>query len=96
MLFLAGELAENRKARGLKLNYPEAIALISSHLQEAARDSRSVADLWGGHVVDGVVRDVCQITAQELIFLIRIPPPPIEVQANNQHNILRNPMGLTA
>src|SRR3954467_13136067 len=45
LLFLAGELAEKRKARGLKLNYPEAIALISSELQEAARDGRSVADL---------------------------------------------------
>jgi len=33
LLFLAGELAEKRKARGLKLNYPEAIAYISSHLQ---------------------------------------------------------------
>ena len=45
LLFLAGELAQKRKARGLKLNYPEAIALISSHLQEAARDGRSVAEL---------------------------------------------------
>ncbi len=45
LLFLAGELAEKRKARGLKLNYPEAIALISSQLQEAARDGRTVADL---------------------------------------------------
>jgi urease subunit gamma len=45
LLFLAGELAEKRKARGLKLNYPEAIALISSCLQEAARDGRTVADL---------------------------------------------------
>src|ERR1700733_5843720 len=45
MLFLAGELAERRKARGLKLNYPEAIALISSRLQEAARDGQSVAHL---------------------------------------------------
>jgi urease subunit gamma len=45
LLFLAGELALKRKARGLKLNYPEAIALISSELQEAARDGRSVADL---------------------------------------------------
>ena len=45
MLFLAGELAEKRKARGLKLNYPEAIALISSRLQEAARDGRTVAEL---------------------------------------------------
>ena len=45
LLFLAGELAEKRKARGLKLNYPEAIALISSRLQEAARDGQSVAEL---------------------------------------------------
>ena len=45
LLFLAGELAAKRKARGLKLNYPEAIAYISSHLQEGARDGRTVADL---------------------------------------------------
>ena len=45
LLFLAGELAEKRKARGLKLNYPEAIALISSHLLEAARDGKTVAEL---------------------------------------------------
>lgn len=45
LLFLAGELAEKRKARGLKLNYPESIALISSRLQEAARDGQSVATL---------------------------------------------------
>src|ERR1700709_2819701 len=45
MLFLAGELAEKRKGRGLKLNYPEAIALISSRLQEAARDGKTVAEL---------------------------------------------------
>ena len=45
LLFLAGELAEKRKARGLKLNYPDAVALISSRLQEAARDGRPVAEL---------------------------------------------------
>jgi urease subunit gamma len=45
LIFLAGELAEKRKARGLKLNYPETIALISSRLQEAARDGQSVASL---------------------------------------------------
>ena len=45
LLFLAGELARQRKDRGLKLNYPEAIAYISSDLQERARDGRSVADL---------------------------------------------------
>ncbi len=45
LLFLAGELAEKRKTRGLKLNYPEAIAFISSRLQEAARDGKTVAEL---------------------------------------------------
>lgn len=45
LLFLAGELAQKRKDRGLKLNYPEAIAYISSHLQEAARDGKTVAYL---------------------------------------------------
>lgn len=45
LLYLAGELAEKRKARGLRLNYPEAIALISSRLQEAARDGQTVAQL---------------------------------------------------
>lgn len=45
LLFLAGELAQKRKNRGLKLNYPESIALISSQLQEAARDGKSVAEL---------------------------------------------------
>jgi urease subunit gamma len=45
LLYLAGELAQKRKARGLKLNYPEAIAFISSALQEAARDGRPVAEL---------------------------------------------------
>lgn len=45
MLFLAGELAAKRRARGVKLNYPEAIAYISSQLQEAARDGMSVAEL---------------------------------------------------
>lgn len=45
LLFLAGELARKRKDRGCKLNYPEAIALISSELQEAARDGKSVAEV---------------------------------------------------
>lgn len=45
LVFLAGELARKRKDRGLKLNYPEAVALISSELQEAARDGRTVAEL---------------------------------------------------
>lgn len=45
MLFTAGEVARKRKARGVKLNYPEAIAYISSELMELARDGKSVAEL---------------------------------------------------
>jgi urease gamma subunit len=45
LLFTAGLLAERRRARGLKLNYPEAVALISCAILEGARDGRSVAEL---------------------------------------------------
>lgn len=45
MLHFAGKLAKERKDRGLKLNYPESIALISSELMEAARDGKSVAEI---------------------------------------------------
>ena len=45
LLFSAAQLAERRKARGLKLNYPEAIALISFEIVEGARDGRTVAEL---------------------------------------------------
>lgn len=45
LIFTAGLLAERRKARGLKLNYPEAVALIAAAIMEGARDGRSVAEL---------------------------------------------------
>jgi len=45
LLFTAALLAERRKARGLKLNYPEAMALISAAVMEGARDGKSVAQL---------------------------------------------------
>ena len=45
LIFTAALLAEKRKARGVKLNYPEAIALISAEVMEGARDGRSVAEL---------------------------------------------------
>lgn len=45
LIFTAGLLAERRLARGLKLNYPEAVALISAAIMEGARDGRSVAEL---------------------------------------------------
>lgn len=45
LIFTAGLLAERRKARGLKLNCPEAIAYISAAIMEGARDGRTVAEL---------------------------------------------------
>jgi urease subunit gamma len=45
LLFTAGLLAERRRARGLKLNYPEAVAFISAAILEGARDGRTVAEL---------------------------------------------------
>ncbi len=45
LIFVAAELARARKARGLKLNHPEAVALITSHLLELARDGNSVAEI---------------------------------------------------
>ena len=45
LVFTAALLAERRKARGLKLNYPEAVALITAAILEGARDGRSVAEL---------------------------------------------------
>jgi urease subunit gamma/beta len=47
LLFTAALVAERRKARGLKLNYPEAVAYISAAILEGARDGRSVAELMG-------------------------------------------------
>ncbi len=45
LIFTAGLLAERRKARGVKLNYPEAVAYISAAILEGARDGKSVAEL---------------------------------------------------
>jgi urease subunit gamma len=45
LIFTAALVAERRRARGLKLNHPESIALISAAVMEGARDGRSVADL---------------------------------------------------
>jgi urease subunit gamma len=62
LIFTAGLVAERRKARGLKLNYPEAVALISAAILEGARDGRTVAELMSfgttilsrSDVMDGV------------------------------------------
>jgi urease subunit gamma len=62
LIFTAALLAERRRARGLKLNHPEAVALISAAIMEGARDGRSVAELMAAgaavlareDVMDGV------------------------------------------
>ena len=69
LIFTAGLLAERRKAKGLKLNYPEAVAYISAALLEGAREGRSVAELmgWGatlltrGDVMGGVPEMIPEI-----------------------------------
>jgi urease subunit gamma len=47
LIFTAALLAERRKGRGLKLNYPEAVAYITAAVMEGAREGRSVSDLMG-------------------------------------------------
>ena len=47
LIFTAALLAERRKAKGLKLNYPEAVAYISAAIMEGAREGRTVAELMG-------------------------------------------------
>lgn len=71
LIFTAGLLAERRKARGLKLNHPEAIAYISAALLEAARDGRSVAELmsWGATLL---TRDDVMEGVPEMIHDIQI------------------------
>ena len=72
LIFTAGLLAERRKARGLKLNYPEAIAYITAAVLEGARDGRTVADLmhYGttllsrADVMDGIAEMVPQIQVE--------------------------------
>lgn len=72
MLHFAGNLAQERRDRGLKLNYPEAVALISSELLERIRDGMSVAEImnYGLHilsaddVMDGVADMVHEVQVE--------------------------------
>ncbi len=45
LIYVAADLARKRQARGLKLNYPEAMAILTAEIMEAARDGKSVADI---------------------------------------------------
>jgi urease subunit gamma len=68
LLFTAALLAERRKARGLKLNYPEAVAYISAAILEGAREGRSVAELmsYGRTVLqrDDVMEGIAELVPQ--------------------------------
>jgi urease subunit gamma len=72
LIFVAAELARKRQARGLKLNYPEAVAILSAEIMEAARDGRSVANImtWGGtiltrdDVMDGVAEMIPEVQVE--------------------------------
>lgn len=71
MLFTAALLAERRRARGLKLNYPEAVALISAAILEGARDGRSVAELMHDGALVLTREDVLEGVA-ELITEVQV------------------------
>lgn len=72
LLFTAALLAERRRSRGLKLNYPEAVAMISAAVMEGARDGKSVAQLMSegrtvltrADVMDGIAEMIPDIQVE--------------------------------
>src|SRR3954467_9742219 len=72
LIFSAGELARKRRARGLKLNHPEAVALITAEILEMIRDGRTVAEIMSlgaavldpGWVMDGVAAMISEIQVE--------------------------------
>ena len=72
LVHLAGQLARERRARGLRLNYPEAVAVLTSWVMEGARDGRSVADLMAAgqevlardDVLDGVPEMISSVQVE--------------------------------
>ncbi len=72
LIFTAGLVAERRRARGLRLNYPEAVAFITCAILEGARDGRTVAELMShgttlltrDDVMDGVAEMITEIQVE--------------------------------
>jgi urease subunit gamma len=72
MIFVASELARKRRARGLKLNYPEAMAILSAEILEAARDGKSVAEIMSmgasilkrSDVMDGIAEMIHEVQVE--------------------------------
>jgi urease subunit gamma len=71
LIFVAAELARKRQARGLKLNYPEAIAILTAEIMEAARDGRTVAEImvWGQSILS---RDDVMAGIAEMIHEVQV------------------------
>jgi urease subunit gamma len=72
LIVVAADLARRRQARGLKLNYPESVAIISYEIMEGARDGRSVSDLMSygttilkrGDVMDGIPEMIHEVQVE--------------------------------
>ena len=72
LIHVAADLARARRARGLKLNHPEAVALLTSHLLELARDGKSVAEIMSAgravltrqDVMDGVSEMIPEVQVE--------------------------------
>src|ERR1044071_9284612 len=72
LIVVAADLARRRQARGLKLNYPEAIAILTAEIMEAARDGRSVSEimtfgttiLQRGDVMEGIAEMIHEVQVE--------------------------------
>src|SRR6266478_3735972 len=86
LIFTAALLAERRKGRGLKLNYPEAVAFITAAILEGARDGRSVSELmsWGATLLK---REEVMEGVSEMIPAIPVEATfPDGTKLNTGHN----------
>jgi urease subunit gamma len=72
LIFVAAELARKRQQRGLKLNYPEAVAILTAEIMEAARDGKSVAEIMSSgatlltraDVIEGVAEMIHEVQVE--------------------------------
>ena len=72
LVHVAADVAERRRARGLRLNHPEAVALVTAHILEGARDGRTVAELMASgrtvltrdEVMDGIPEMVAEVQVE--------------------------------
>jgi urease subunit gamma len=88
LLFTAALLAERRKARGVKLNYPEAIAYISAAVLEGARDGKTVAELMS-YGATLLTRDDVMEGVPEMIYDIQVEATfPDGTKLVTVHNVI--------